>query len=63
MTGVVHGCVVVGRGEVEDLAQRLLALRAEIDGMLAAIGCGPSHAGKSREPAQPKTAPFADDLR
>lgn len=62
MTGVVHGCVVVGRGEVEDLAQRLLALRAEIDGMLAAIGCGPSHAGKSREPTQPKIAPFADDL-
>lgn len=62
MTRVVHGCVAVTRGEVEDLAQRLLALRGEIDAMLATIGCGASHASKSPESAEPKTAAVTDDL-
>ena len=62
MTRVVHEAAAVTRAEVEDLAQRLVALRAEIDGMLAAIGCGPSQAGKSREAVKPETGPAADDL-
>jgi predicted flap endonuclease-1-like 5' DNA nuclease len=62
MTRVVREPVAVTRVEVEDLAQRLLALRGEIDGMLAAIGRRPSHASMSREPSGPKSAPVADDL-
>jgi predicted flap endonuclease-1-like 5' DNA nuclease len=68
MTCLVHATVPVTRTEVELLAQRLRALRSEIDEMLAALArppaaqaCAPDISEPSK-PAAPKASPSADDL-
>ena len=67
MTRVAHEAAPVTGAEVEDLAQRLLVLRGEIDGMLAVLACRPApvrrtDASESREAVEPGAVSVGDDL-
>jgi predicted flap endonuclease-1-like 5' DNA nuclease len=72
MTEVAHGSAAATRPEVEDLAQRLLALRSEIDAILAGLDAAlaPAAIAEARDAGRPIAPPVAapaqepvDDLR
>jgi predicted flap endonuclease-1-like 5' DNA nuclease len=72
MTEVAHGSAAATRPEVEDLAQRLLALRSDIDAILAGLDAAraPTAVAETQDAGEPVSPPHVapapepvDDLR